>query len=50
LIAALKDKDSRVRESAAFALEGITGTLLGNDQVRWEKWWEQNKDKILNDK
>lgn len=43
LIAALKDKDRRVREKAVWALVEITGENLGQDPIKWQRWWEQNK-------
>jgi len=43
LIAALKDKDSTVRRDAAWALTKITGKDFGEDQAKWQEWWEQNK-------
>ncbi|MFQ5976389.1 MAG: HEAT repeat domain-containing protein, partial [Candidatus Hydrothermarchaeales archaeon] len=46
LIAALKDEDSRVQEQAALALEGITDQDFGEDPVKWQEWWEENKGKF----
>ena len=42
-IAALKDVDSEVRDVAAWALKAITGVDLGEDPVKWQEWWEENK-------
>jgi len=47
LISALKDEDWNVREEAAKALKKITGQDFGEDQKRWQSWWEENKGKYL---
>lgn len=47
LIAALKDKDSDLRRFAAKALVEITGQDFGEDLVKWQKWWEENKETYL---
>jgi HEAT repeat protein len=45
LIEALKDKN--VRDKAAVSLSLITGKYFGEDQAKWQKWWEENKAKYL---
>lgn len=47
LIAALKDKNYDVRTAAVKALKSITGQYFGQFQEIWERWWKENKDKIL---
>ncbi|MBT9131552.1 MAG: 50S ribosomal protein L7 [Syntrophomonadaceae bacterium] len=47
LIAALRDKNWHVREKAAEALEKITGRIFGEDPVKWQEWWEENKETFL---
>jgi HEAT repeat protein len=50
LIAALKDGNpGGVRKHAAKALGKITGQRFYNLQ-RWQKWWEENKEKYLKKK
>ena len=46
LIAALKDADSSVRGGAVAALKEITGQDFGEDSVKWQEWWEENKEKF----
>jgi hypothetical protein len=43
LIAALKDKNSFAQREVGEALRKITGQNLGQDQTRWQKWWQENK-------
>jgi HEAT repeat protein len=43
LIAALKDKEARVRAAVAAALAQLTDQRFGEDRKQWEKWWKQNK-------
>ena len=47
LINALADKSVYVREAAAMGLTNITGKNFGEDQVAWNKYWEQNKETFL---
>ena len=47
LIAALKDENSGVRGRAARALQEITGKMFRQNQVKWQDWWDKNKDEIL---
>ena len=63
LIAALGDKDWRVRAGAAKALRKIrdpravepliaalgeiTGKDFGKDPVKWQEWWDRNKETFL---
>uniref|UniRef100_A0A7C2K2T5 HEAT repeat domain-containing protein n=1 Tax=candidate division WOR-3 bacterium TaxID=2052148 RepID=A0A7C2K2T5_UNCW3 len=46
LISALKDVNSSVRRAAAKALEEITGQNFGEDQAKWQEWWEKNKGRL----
>ncbi len=50
LIAALKDSDEDIRSNAIYTLRTITGEDFGEDQERWKKWWEENKEKFLKKK
>lgn len=56
LISALKDEDHFVRVRAAQALRGIKARLtsssngFGEDYLKWQKWWEENKEKLLKKK
>ncbi len=43
LIKALGDEKWNVRKVAAKALERITGQSFGEDQERWQKWWQEKK-------
>ncbi len=43
LIDTLEDKHPAVREIIAKALRRITGENLGQDPVKWQEWYEQNK-------
>jgi len=43
LINALKDEDFMVRNFAAESLTKITGEDFGEDQSKWQQWWEENK-------
>ena len=47
LINALSDKSGCVREAAAMGLAHITGKSFGEDQVAWDKYWEDNKEAYL---
>ena len=47
LITALKDKDPSVRWEAAEALGEITEQNFGEDQEKWQQWWDENKDEML---
>ena len=47
LIKALSDKSGCVREAAASGLAHITGKNFGEDQVAWNKYWEENKEAFL---
>ena len=47
LIKALSDKSGCVREAAATGLAHITGKNFGEDQVAWNKYWEENKEAYL---
>lgn len=50
LIVALKDTDVNVRSEAESTLKKITGKDFGQNQERWQKWWEENKEKFLKNK
>lgn len=43
LITTLKDEHPGVREMAGWALKKITGRRLGENPIKWQEWWEQNK-------
>lgn len=43
LIEVLKDKDSYVRGNAAWVLRAITGQDFGEDPIKWQEWWEEDK-------
>jgi len=49
LIDALKDEYEQVQNRAISSLRQITGKDydFGEDPVKWQQWWEQNKDKFL---
>jgi bilin biosynthesis protein len=47
LIRALKDEDMEVRKYTEETLETITRRDLGQDPVKWQEWWEQNKGNFL---
>ncbi len=47
LIPFLKDEDSWVRSTAAKALAKITGKNFGEDQAKWQSWWQENKGRLL---
>jgi len=44
LIETLKDRNRDVRQMAAFALAGMTREYFGTDHVKWQRWWEQQKE------
>jgi outer membrane protein assembly factor BamD (BamD/ComL family) len=46
LIACLKD-DVLIRMRTVIALKKITGVDLGQDPLKWQNWWEENKVKYL---
>ena len=46
LISALKDSDWIVRQAAAEALKEITGKDFGEDQRKWQEWWEKSKGRL----
>lgn len=50
LIATIKDEESSVRLIAVQVLGVITGQDFGEDQDKWRKWWDENKDEILKDR
>ena len=50
LIAALNDEDEGVREVVVYALENITKKEFGENQEKWQKWWDKNKGKFLKKK
>jgi hypothetical protein len=47
LIFALKDQDAGVRQAAAKSLQQITGQDFGEDQAKWNKYWEENKGTFI---
>ncbi|MCK4830522.1 hypothetical protein KA005_83160 [bacterium] len=50
LIIAMKGKSYEVRNRIIWALSKITGQDFGEDQVKWQKWWEENKETFLKKK
>lgn len=50
LLDALNDNDPSVREAALGALRKITGQDFGDESKKWNKWWEQNKERAYNGK
>jgi HEAT repeat protein len=50
LIAALDDKEPRVRDAAIYSLQGITGVTTNYDVKMWQEWWNKNKADISPDK
>ena len=34
-------------KEATFALKEITGQDFGEDHLKWQKWWDQNKEQFL---
>jgi hypothetical protein len=47
LITALRHKDEIVRMNASEALKEITGKDFGDDPLKWQRWWDQNKEQFL---
>ena len=47
LIAAVSDAEPEVQEAAEFALRLNTGANNGRDTRKWQDWWEQNKQLVL---
>jgi NAD-dependent deacetylase len=45
LIAALNDPDPNAQNAIESALRSITRADLGRDPHKWQKWWEENKEK-----
>lgn len=46
LLKIMYDKNKRVREAAFASLKKITGLDFGSDNIRWQSWWEENKDNL----
>lgn len=44
LVGQLGSDQQVVQRGAVEALTELTGLHFGNDRVRWESWWKQNKD------
>jgi hypothetical protein len=49
LIRSLDNRDDSFRALVSDALKNITGEPFGQDQARWQQWWEQNKEKLLDE-
>ena len=49
LIAALRDEKSSWVHVVR-ALERITGKAFGRDPVKWQEWWEENKEAFLKER
>ena len=47
LITGLKENEETVGDAFAKALEKITGKDFGQDHDKWEKWWNQNRQTVL---
>ncbi len=47
LISVLEDESSGARRAAERALGEIAKQDFGQDQARWQRWWEENRDEIL---
>ena len=47
LIAILQDEHFQVRHRAAVALGKITEQDFGEDQEKWQQWWDENKNEML---
>ena len=47
LITALTHTNKIVRMNASEALKEITGQDFGDDSLKWQRWWEQNKGQFL---
>lgn len=49
MIATLNDENPEVKKKAIWALKKITEEDFGEDQEKWHKWWEENKEKFIKD-
>ncbi len=47
LIAGLKENEETVREAFIEALRKITEKDFGQDYVKWEQWWNENRKTVL---
>lgn len=47
LISALKNENWFVRKVTVEALGKITGQNFGEDQTKWQSWWQENKGRFL---
>lgn len=45
LLASLQDQSPTVREEAVATLEAISGEKFGQDQAKWQEWWDKEKAK-----
>jgi len=45
-----KKRDGKLNESAAESLKKLTGQDYGPDPEKWQKWWEENKEKYIDKK
>ncbi|MFQ6078461.1 MAG: HEAT repeat domain-containing protein, partial [Thermodesulfobacteriota bacterium] len=50
LIATLKDENREVPIYTEEILEKITRKDFGQDPVKWQEWWEQNRKNFLKEK
>ena len=48
-IKALDDENVAVKMRAEKTLENITGQSFGDNQQKWQTWWDENKDEVLKD-
>jgi len=47
LIAGLKENEETVREAFIEALQKITEKDFGQNHVKWEQWWNENRKTVL---
>lgn len=47
LIAALKDEDNDFRSEVARVITKITGKDFGENLIKWQKWWKENRRDFL---
>ena len=50
LVATLSDRSNDVKNKAEWALEQITGQILGHEPGKWQEWWKGNREKFLQGK
>ena len=50
LLASLKDEDMHIQWAAVVVLEQMTGKPFGEDPIKWQEWWEENKEDFLKER